>query len=1422
MILVCSKALGRAMALAAGMLLLSCGSEGSKVSKDVSTDAEVNIEVWLADAGIDSPVAPDVEPEADPLPDLPDEILDPCLEPGLLPLGCTCVGDTDCASGYCVQAEAGKVCTWACIEDCPEGWGCGLVSGSCPDCAYICVPLFAHLCQPCKAHSDCGDPSASSPNLCVMFGGGEEYCGGWCGAGESCPEGYECTDADSGGLTSPQCLPISGECECSDLAKAEGAATSCAIENEHGSCEGERVCAEEGLTECDAAVPEAETCNGEDDDCDGEVDEDLGSATCGLGICEHTVDNCVGGIPQACDPKEGVDLEKCDGQDNDCDGEVDEDSPDADGDGLANCVDEDDDGDGQPDETDSCPLEANAEQTDSDFDGQGDQCDLDDDNDQFPDEGDCLPLDKDSYPGAEEVCDGKDNDCDLWVDEATCDDKNPCTDDSCDPEAGCFFHTNTIPCNDGDPCTAGEVCQEGECVGGVNVCPCSTDDDCAALGFIGGCVGTLFCDISSLPYSCVVDPAGAAPCPAPQTQCQVVTCDVNTGACVEADLPAGAPCDDDSACTIYDQCIGGMCVAGAVATCEDANQCTSNSCDANLGCQFQPLSGVPCEDGTVCTVGDHCMNGECDTGDPLNCDDQNPCTDDSCDGATGCIHVNNEAGCDDGNACTVNDSCTVGWCVGTSYACSDGNPCTDDYCDAVDGCFTVSNNAAGTPSRRVFAAFDDGNPCTTADTCAAGTCGGGGDTNCNDDNSCTIDSCDQEWGCLHTANDSPCSDGDACTGPDQCKSSQCAPGPALDCQDGNPCTDDACEPAAGCVHAHNAAACDDNNLCTDGDYCADGLCLPGEPVPCDDGTPCTDDSCHPASGCLFHTNTVPCDDGNECTTGDVCADGACAGAAELPCDDGDPCTDDFCTPEAGCQAAPNQAACDDGLPCTDNDYCEGGVCLGGGPTDCDDQNPCTADSCEPAQGCVHDAEDGPCEDGDACTDDDFCEGGECLGGEPVDCDDADPCTDDLCTPDTGCYFEHNSAPCEDGDPCTFGDSCTDGDCLPGGAASCDDSDPCTSDSCVEGGGCTHVADLSLPSCTEWTNEVNVSCFTGYPPAMDENGVVWALATATDCNGGDAYNNDRIVGVHSLNGDQVAIFTVASPNSQPIYRGSRITMSTDWNWNSTCGGCQLAYSLPDGGKVWQGGQGPHPRGGISMNDEGTIFSAYGSILAINWSGSTAWNAPGNSGQGGGSAIMGDGGVVGCGSGGNCRKLTQSGSSQWQVYIGMGGGSLATDSAARIVAAGGEKGINVFTPAGTKVWSHDPGASVSSPLVTATDQVVVGTGEGNALLLASSDGAVEATIAVCPDATFSPWLLTADGWVYGTCNDSRAAGVALDGNGAWSMATPENPRWLTLASDGQLLIAVANKVHRLTRGDLELADTPWPTRDHDFQRTRNGAQ
>ncbi len=65
----------------------------------------------------------------------------------------------------------------------------------------------------------------------------------------------------------------------------------------------------------------------------------------------------------------------CDGLDNDCDGQTDEGSPDADGDGIADCVDGDNDGDGVDDVTDNCLGLSNPGQGDADGDGHGDACD---------------------------------------------------------------------------------------------------------------------------------------------------------------------------------------------------------------------------------------------------------------------------------------------------------------------------------------------------------------------------------------------------------------------------------------------------------------------------------------------------------------------------------------------------------------------------------------------------------------------------------------------------------------------------------------------------------------------------------------------------------------------------------------------------------------------------------------------------------------------------------------------------------------------------------------------------------------------------------------------------------------------------------------------------------------------------------------
>jgi hypothetical protein len=51
---------------------------------------------------------------------------------------------------------------------------------------------------------------------------------------------------------------------------------------------------------------------------------------------------------------------------------------------------------------------------------------------------------------------------------------------------------------------------------------------------------------------------------------------------------------------------------------------------------------------------------------PIVCNDNNACTNDSCDPASGCVFANNNNTCDDGNACTINDACSGGSCQGTA------------------------------------------------------------------------------------------------------------------------------------------------------------------------------------------------------------------------------------------------------------------------------------------------------------------------------------------------------------------------------------------------------------------------------------------------------------------------------------------------------------------------------------------------------------------------------------------------------------------------------------------------------------------------------------------------------------------------------------------------------------------------------------
>ncbi len=757
-----------------------------------------------------------------------------------------------------------------------------------------------------------------------------------------------------------------------------------------------------------------------------------------------------------------------------------------------------------------------------------------------------------------------------------CDDKNPCSIDSCVGTLGCQFALVDGPCSDGDACTLGDTCAGGTCAAGATkACddgnPC-TQDLCQPVD--GSCAVTPTAGPCSDGNACTTgDGCAAGACSAGKlagcddnNPCTVDSCDANSGSCTALFNTAG--CEDGDACTVGDSCSGGECKAGAVKPCADSDTCTSDACDAKTGacqhskingcgefcasvadckagnvcnqvaclsgkCAFLPTTAI-CDDGDACTLADQCGAGACQPGSPKNCDDGKPCTTDSCQAGT-CNHANNSDPCSDNNACTQGDLCKGGACgSGKAKACDDGNPCTSDSCDVSSGdCQATANSEA----------CDDKNPCTSTDSCQLGQCAAGTPVNCDDGNLCTHDSCDGKTGtCVHANNSAPCSDGNACSEGDVCAQGSCASGAAKVCQDGNACTNDACDPlSAACLYTPNAAPCSDGDACTIGDSCAASGCKAGaakvcadsdtctndtcdsasgncvykpitgcggnctKPSDCGDANPCTDDSC--VSGkCAFPANTAACSDGNACTVSDLCSGGTCKAGATKACSDGNPCTADACDNKSGdCGHTPNVAGCDDGNACTAGDVCGGGACKAGKATDCSDGNPCTDDACDPTSGnCKSSSNTATCTDGNACTSGDVCAGGTCKPGAAKGCDDGNPCTNDACDPLSGvCSKVANSAQCSDANDCTQGDLCSAGVCKPGAAKACDDKNVCTQDSCDAASGACVAAPNAAPcddgsKCTQADKCTAGSCQPGTAKVCDDG----QACTIDSCSPGD--------------------------------------------------------------------------------------------------------------------------------------------------------------------------------------------------------------------------------------------------------------------------------------------------------------------------------
>jgi hypothetical protein len=638
----------------------------------------------------------------------------------------------------------------------------------------------------------------------------------------------DCDGQIDNGITCNCIVGQTRQCGVSNLGECRMGTQSCLSQNKWSECLG-------------AIQANPEICDGKDNNCDGQIDENLtqpcyngNGNTAGVGVCKSGFSRCEKGKwSNLCIGEIKPMIEECDGKDNNCDGQIDE--------NLSR----------------KC-FSGHQSQQDVGICNSGQQsC-----------KNGTWEVCKGEGKAEVEICDGKDNDCDGFIDNRP--GSNQLLSRAC----------TRVPCG----FTGIEVCKNGNwdmnsCTAAN--CPDAPCEDKDGDGYFGG-GGSQCLKNDCNDADAQIHPGTLEVCDGKDNDCDgQIDSDPSSGKAIEQVCFVN-PCANAGKRT----CIGGQwstCVAPACPECTDVDgdgygkgkDCKGSDCN-DADAKTNPAATE------ICDGKDNDCDGQIDNVKGSQIPIVRNCVDPQC-GNAGTQNCNNGAW----NTCKATTPCEFcgnGICNNTNENCSS---CLQDcacgqgqYCDqglktcrsnCGNGIVDQGENCSNCPSD---VQCSNGTYCKQSTSSCEATCGNGqvdqgencsncpSDVQCSGNTECQNGTCVQKNPCANCSSNQVCYQNACCTPSCQtntCSSNQC--GGTCSCSSGYTCQ------SGTCVQNNPCANCSSNQVCYQ-----NACCTPS----CQTNT-CSSNQCGGTCSCLsgYTCQSGTCVQSCNCNSKQYCSAGVC-------------------------------------------------------------------------------------------------------------------------------------------------------------------------------------------------------------------------------------------------------------------------------------------------------------------------------------------------------------------------------------------------------------------------------------------------------------------------------------------------------------------------------------------------------------------